>query len=282
LSFETKENILHIRGAGSHFQIVTSSPEDFPPVPLMEGPPDYSLEHGVLRRLVEWTAFAVARESSRYAINGILWQMERDHLMLVATDGRRLSWAQGKVTSRREGEIGQAIIPGKAAALLGKFPSHEDVVVSVKVMENQVLLSTGGINLSSALVEGHFPRYQDVIPRDNNRIVELDTAEFQGALRRAALLTNEESKAVRLSLSDGELVLSSRVPEQGEASITMPVRYRGEPLEIGFNPVFLMDVLRVVHTESVQFALKESNRPGVVSAGDDFVYVVMPVSLSSA
>ena len=136
--------------------------------------------------------------------------------------------------------------------------------------------------ISSALVEGKFPKYEDVIPTDCDRVAELNTAEFLGALRRAALLTNEESKGVRFSFSNGNLTLTSRAPEQGEATIALSIDYSGEAVEIGFNPVFLLDMLRVVHTETISFAIKESNRPGLIRVGDDFVYVVMPVNLSSA
>ena len=136
--------------------------------------------------------------------------------------------------------------------------------------------------ISTVLVEGHFPKYEDVIPKDCDREMVVNTTEFLGALKRAALLTNEESKGVRLTLADGELTLASRAPEQGEATVSIPVRYNGEPLEIGFNPVFLLDVLRITHTDEVTLALKDPRRPGVMRFGDEFVYVVMPVNLESA
>ncbi len=110
----------------------------------------------------------------------------------------------------------------------------------------------------------------------------LKTTEFLSALKQAALLTNEESKGVRLAFSDGDLTISSRAPEQGEATVSIPVEYKYEPLDIGFNPVFLLDVLRAVHTDEISLALKEANRPGVLRAQDHFLYVVMPVNLASA
>jgi DNA polymerase-3 subunit beta len=121
-----------------------------------------------------------------------------------------------------------------------------------------------------------------VIPQDCNREVVLNTAEFQTALKQAALLTNEESKGVRLRFADGSLTISSRAPEQGEATVSMPVKYTDTTTEIGFNPVFLLDVLRVVQEDELVFAFKEPNRPGVVRAGSNFLYVVMPVNLGSA
>ena len=129
-------------------------------------------------------------------------------------------------------------------------------------------------------MEGHFPNYQDVVPTDLDKSVEFDTQELLSAVRRAALLTNEESKGVRLSFSAGTLTLSSRAPEQGEAVIAMSVRYSGPDLEIGFNPTFLIDVLRVVSDSTVRFEFSESNRPGLFRCGDSLLYVVMPVNLS--
>ncbi|MBU0718022.1 MAG: DNA polymerase III subunit beta [Planctomycetes bacterium] len=282
LAVETDENLLHVRGEGSHFQVVTQDPAEFPPVPEMTGKPDFCIEGSVLGRLIEWTVFAAARESTRYAINGILWEVDGETLSLAATDGRRLALARGAITQNKLREMVQAIMPGKALSLLRGLPSQADAAVRVKIAPNQVLVDTGRAQLSTSLVEGHFPNYHDVIPSDCDRDVELDTAGFLSALRRAALLTNEESKGVRLSLEPGMLTLSGRAPEQGEATVSMPVKYAGEPLEIGFNPVFLIDVLRVAHAEEVRFSLKEPNRPGVVRVGEDFVYVVMPVNLASA
>lgn len=284
LSLETKGNHLHIRGTGSHFQIVTQDTADFPAVPTMEEGPDFTVSEGVLRKLVEWTAFAAARESTRFAINGVLWEVKDDRLTLAGTDGRRLSVAHGKPLGAPTRDVPSAIVPTKALSLLMRLHATDEGTVGVKLLPSQILLSMGGALISSALVEGHFPDYRSVIPTDGDRVVELDTEEFLSALKRAALLTTEESKGVRFSLAEGELTLSSRAPEQGEASVSIPVQYRGEAMEIGFNPVFLLDVLRVAQgqSERLQFTLKDANRPGLLRAGENFLYVVMPVSLGSA
>ncbi len=282
LDMQDAASALHLRGAGSHFQIVTHDATEFPPVPKAKGEPDMTIGHGMLRRQIEWTVFASARESTRYAINGVLWEVANGKLTLAATDGRRLSVAQSEIEEPKSGErTAQAIVPGKALSLFGRLSAEDDARVAVTLTANQLILDLGRATISTSLVEGHFPKYQDVSPSDCDRVVELGTAEFLSALKRAALLTNEESKGVRFAFSEGMLTLSSRAPEQGEAEISMPSTYQGESLEIGFNPVFLLDVLRVVPTEQVSFALKEANRPGVISVGDGFKYVVMPVNLAS-
>ncbi len=279
---EATGNTMHVRGEGSHFQIVTQAPIDFPPVSGLEGEPDFTIDDAALRRLIEWTVFAAAKESTRYAINGVLWELAGKDLVLAATDGRRLSVGRSKLNSTNVKSLPKAIVPGKALSLFNRLPAEPDSVVAVKVTPNQIILRLGRAVVSSSLVEGHFPKYQDVIPTDCDRVVEIETAEFLSALKRAALLTNEESKGVRLAFADGSLTLSSRAPEQGEATISMAVRYRGEAIDIGFNPVFLTDVLRVANSDTVTFAFREANRPGVVRVGEHFTHVVMPVNLSSA
>lgn len=279
LFFDTSGSQLNVRGQGSHFQIVTQSAADFPPVPTMEGEPGFTVELGALRRAIEWTTFAAARESTRYAINGVLWEIQGDKLTLVATDGRRLSVAHVKMGNVRGGPVNPSIVPVKALTLLGRLPADADMTVAVKLTANQAHLKVGAATLSSNLVEGHFPDYRRVIPEDCDRESDLKTAEFQSALRRAALLTNEESKGVRLSFEDGTLTLSSRAPEQGEATISLPVHYRGDKLEIAFNPVFLSDMLRAVHSEDIRLLFRNSNRPGLIRLEDGFLHVIMPVNL---
>lgn len=282
LTAETAENVLHLRGEGSHFQVVTQDPAEFPAIPVLKEKADFSIEHGVLSRLISWTSFAAARESTRYAINGVLWEVEGEKLILAATDGRRLSLARGATVAKPEADVQQTIVPCKALTLFERLPAHADTNVDVKVTSNQVLLAMGGATISSSVVEGHFPKYQDVVPKDCDRVVVLKTADFLSAIKRASLLTNEESKGIRLSLVDRTMTLTSRAPEQGEASVSVPIEYDSEPLEIGFNPVFLLDVLRVADTEDITIAFREANRPGLITVGDDFLYVVMPVNLASS
>lgn len=281
LVVETSKNVMHIRGDGSHFQLVMQDAAEFPHVATLDGEPDFTVEHGALKRLIDWTVFAAARESTRYAINGVLWEIDGDKLTLAATDGRRLSVAHGTFLAPPSGGPSQAIVPSKALLLFSRIAAEGDATVGVKMTANQMILKVGSVTVSTVLVEGHFPKYQDVIPSDCDREVELVTEAFYGALKRAALLTNEESKGVRLAFSQDALTLSTRAPEQGEATISLTVSYRGEPTEIGFNPVFLSDVLRVIHTDRVTFSFKEANRPGVIKVGDNFIHVVMPVNLSS-
>jgi len=278
LSLEMAEQTCHIRGSDSHFEIYGQDPHEFPPVPDLEGTPDLQIDAAVLRGLIEKTLFAVAKENTRYAINGVLWEKSGKKLFLVSTDGRRLAKANGSA-EQSVGEDRQMIVPAKTVGILQRILGNIEGSVGVKFSDNQVILQCANYVLSSALVEGHFPDYGQVIPKDNDKKIDLNTDELLSAVRRAALLTNEQSKGVRLAFEKEKLVLSSRAPEQGEATISMRIEYSGPGMEIGFNPTFLSEALKVAGSPTVTVELKEANRPGVFKAGE-FLYVVMPVNLS--
>lgn len=278
LALQAEDLACHIRGQDSHFEIYGQDPREFPPVPDLEGTPDIQIDAAILRGIIEKTLFAVAKENTRYAINGLLWEKSGKKLALVATDGRRLARAVGAAESST-GSDTQVIVPAKTVQVLQRILGNVEGPVAIRFSENQVIVQGGNYVLSSALVEGHFPRYEEVIPKDQDKRLEVSTDELLSAVKRAALLTNEQSKGVRLTFEKEKLVLSSRAPEQGEATISMRVEYTGGPLQIGFNPTFLTEALRVVGTPMVTMELKEANRPGVIKT-DDFLYVVMPVNLS--
>ncbi len=279
MALEAVEDILHIRGSDSHFQVVGQNVREFPPVPDLEGEPTLRVKVGALRSAVEKTLFAAARENTRYAINGVLWQGKGKRLELVATDGRRLALSGTSLEKPVLEEDVRAIVPTKALGLLGRLHMNADEVLEIRLSSNQLVMRTEAATISTVLVEGHFPKHEDVIPQDQDKEITLNTVGFLSAVRRAALLANAESKGIRIELGEGKLVLSSRTPEQGEATVELPVEYTGAPLKIGFNPEFLADGLKVCE-ESMMFLLKDSGRPGVVKSGSDFMYVIMPVNLS--
>lgn len=279
LAIEADDQVCHIRGKDSHFEIYGQDPRDFPPVPELEGTPDVEVEASVLLDLINKTLFSVAKENTRYAINGILWQKQGKKLVLVSTDGRRLARAAGPAESSGGGDA-QMIVPAKTVQVLQRVLGHAEAKAAIKFAGNQVIVQADSYVVSSALVEGHFPQYEDVIPKDSDKKVELNTEEFLSAVRRAALLTNEQSKGVRLKFEKNQLVLSSRAPEQGEATISTQVDYTAAPLEIGFNPLFLIEALRVANSSTITLEMKDGSRPGIFRVDPGFLYVVMPVNLA--
>jgi DNA polymerase-3 subunit beta len=280
LSIEVAQDNANIRGQDSHFKIFTQNVKDFPPVPGFEGEADFTIPGGQLKQLIGQTLFAAARESTRYAFNGVLLVAKAKKISLVSTDGRRLAQAKGDLATDKLPKDGvKAIIPSKALQLIDKLIDDPEEAVGMQIRENQVIFHTSSATLTSNLVEGQFPPYEDVIPKDTDKKMTAATADFLSAIRRAALLTTEESKGVRLHFSKKGLVLTSRSPDAGEATINFACKYEGADIEIGFNPSFVTEALRVVDSDEISLELTAPNRPGLLKGGPNFQYVIMPVNL---
>jgi DNA polymerase-3 subunit beta len=281
LVLEETEGKYEITGSDSHFTIYGQEPSQYPQIPEFEGKPDIEMALENLQAGVAKCIFATAKESSRYAINGILWEIKGKKLLLVATDGRRLArckvnLASAPVESKANVKV---IIPVKAMSLLEKITPQDKEKLAVKLNDNHVIFSYGNIIMSSSLVEGSFPKYEDIIPVDYDKKLMLSTEAVLSAVRRAALLTSEESRGIKLSISKDSLIFSSRSPETGAAEINMVADYKGEPIDVGFNPQFLIDALRVMQTSEFEMELSQPDKPGLIKSGADFLYVLMPISL---
>src|SRR5687767_5692085 len=279
LSIEVANDNATIKGQDSKFTIYTQNPKEFPPVPDFSGEADFEIAGGHLKQLIGQTLFAAAKESTRYAFNGVLVVAKGKTIQLVSTDGRRRAQAKGDLVS----DAGlpkvdaKAIVPAKALNLIYKLVDDPEEAVGFQIRENQVIFHTASATLTSNLVEGQFPPYEDVIPKDVDKKMTAATADFLSAIRRAALLTTEESKGVRMAFTKKGLVLTSRSPESGEATVNFPCKYEGADVEIGFNPSFLVEALRVVDTDEISLGLTAPNRPGLLRGRPNFLYVIMPV-----
>jgi DNA polymerase-3 subunit beta len=288
VTIETDGHDTHIKAVDAHFKVLGYPAGDYPPVPEFPGDDRVIMElkADTLIGLVSRTVFATARENSRYAINGVLMSQSKKKLELVATDGRRLAISRGECTpgAAADDDV-KAIIPTKALSVLTKLLHDPGSPIRVAITENQALFSIGGNGepdaiLSSNLVEGAFPPYEDVIPKDQDKRVSFPVDALSSAVRRAALLTNEESRGVRFAFQGDALTLSSRAPEIGEAEIRVDMEgYSGDEIEIGFNPTYVLDVLKVAHAPEIEIELKAPAKPGVLRIGNEFVCVIMPVSL---
>ncbi len=285
LTIETDDHAVHIRGSGSHFKVFGYDPKEFPPIrDFSDATVDCEINARVLQTLITRTLFAAAVEHSRYAINGVLFERSGSKLRLVATDGRRLAMATGPAEGTDDRSC---IVPTKALKLALKLVDDPDATIRMAIDDNQVLFAFGGGDtpgetavLSSNLVEGAFPPFDDVVPKEQDKKVTFDAATLGSAVRRAALLTNEESKGVRLSFDSDKLTLTSRAPEMGEATVEVKLDdYQGDPVEIGFNPGFITDALNVVDSGPITIELKGPNKPVVLKTGNDFTYVLMQVNL---
>ncbi len=282
LLLEASEGLCEIRGADSHFSIYGQEASQYPQVPALTGGVDIEVQLDNLRAGIEGSLFAAARESTRYAINGVLWETKGKKLTLVATDGRRLAKSRVNLAASvsEKAAACKVIVPAKTMSLLGKLTGGEKDKVAVHLVDNQIMFACGDVVIYSNLVEGNFPKYEDIIPADYQKKLTLPTDVALSAVRRAALLTSEESRGVKLSLSGDKLVLSGRAPEAGDAEVNVAVEYSGAPIEIGFNPQFLIEAIRVIREPKFELELGEADTPGLIKAGANFLYVLMPINLS--
>ncbi len=281
LLLEATEGKCEVKGADSHFTIYGQEPGQYPAVPSFDGASDMEITLAELKAGIEQCLFATARESSRYAINGVLWENKGKKMLFVATDGRRLARCRINLVSAPDKKMAttKIIVPAKTMSLLSKIGGGDKETVAVKFVDNQILISCANVVISSNLVEGNFPKYEDIIPTDSDKKLSLSTEAALSAVKRSALLTSEESRGIKLSIAKGKIVFSGRAPETGDAQVDMSIDYKGEPIEIGFNPQFLIDALRVIKTPEFELELGQPDRPGLIKSGANFLYVLMPINL---
>lgn len=282
VSLVTEDKTATISYTGATYNIPCDDPADFPEMPGFDEKNAVVVVAGELKRMIERTKFAAAREQARYALNGILFSLKGEVLRLVATDGRRLALAKGKAKNKA-GSTAEPIIPTKAMDLLDKLMTDPDEKIKVEIGDSQIVAQTAAGMIYSRLVEGHFPNYDEVIPKDCDRTLIIPSVKLFSAIRRAALITTEESRSVRFSLKKDSLVLSTQTLEGRRATVDAEgAKYDAEPLEIAFNPDFFTDMLKVVGEEEVTISFKDSASAALAKAGKDYVYIVMPVQLQEA
>ncbi len=277
LSIETDKEACNVKGAGSRFTIFGYDPAEYPAIAEFPGEGSFDVSSPVLSDMIGKTLFATAKAHSHYAISGVLWEADGKKLQLVATDGHRLAQVKGGLTSAAKSPC-TAIVPTKLMGLIQRVCGGDEKL-SIKIDDNQILVRTSKATLVSSLVQGNFPKYGDVIPKESNRKATITTSNFEHRIRQAALLTNEESRGIKLSFQESIVHLSSRAPETGEAEVECPIKLDGEPVDIGFNPTFLLDVLRIIDTDELVVEMSAGNKPAVIKSGNDFLYVIMPVDL---
>ena len=202
LTLTHEEGTCEIMGADSHFTIYSQDPEQFPQVPSLGGRPDIEVGLKALQEGTRQCLFATAKESSRYAINGVLWEIKGKKMALVATDGRRLARSRINLKAAPADDIVQQklIVPAKTMLLLEKLGTDQDDGLAVRLVGSQIVIHSESVIITSNLVEGNFPKYEDIIPTDNDKRLTLPTDLVLSAVRRASLLASEESKVVGRSV----------------------------------------------------------------------------------
>ncbi len=273
---------LTIEAGRSNFSLATLPKEDFPVMASSEYATNFSAKASILRRLFDKTKFAISTEETRYYLNGVYMHVADDDggqvLRCVATDGHRLARVDAALPAGAADMVG-VIVPRKTVNELRKLLDDDDVKIAVSVSETKVRFATPEITLTSKVIDGTFPDYTRVIPTGNTKKLEVDAAEFARAVDRVATVSSERSRAVKLTLDEDRLILSVNAPDSGAAEEELAVAYADEPLEIGFNAKYLLEIASQVDRENAVFMFNSSGDPTLMREGNDTsaVYVVMPM-----
>jgi DNA polymerase III subunit beta len=282
LAVETDKDHLIVRGLHSEWKLPSEDPDLFPEVPDFASASYYEIGAADLKRLIRRTIFATDLESTRYALGGVLFELTPERLTMVGTDGRRL--ARASAEPRAEGNAappsGQPVVPVKALKLIERNLGDEDPPVHLTFQgTSAILLRTDRAVIYSRLVEGRFPRYQDVFPASVEVKVPMEAGPLLSAVEQASIVTSEESRGVDFTFAEGVLKLSSQAADVGSSHVELPIDYQGKAVEITFDPRYLSDALKTLdETTRITAELIDQKSAAVFKTDDHYTYVVMPLT----
>ena len=282
LSADAASGRLELVAGRSRFSLATLPREDFPVMASSEYSCSYTAPAAVLRRLFDKSKFAVSTEETRYYLNGVYLHVASEEgrpvLRAVATDGHRLARIDADLPAGAESAPG-VIVPRKTVGELRRLLEDDEAEITVSVSETKIRFSVDGLVLTSKVIDGAFPDYTRVIPTGNTKRMEVDAADFAAAVDRVATISQERSRAVKLTMEQDKLTLSVNSPDAGSAAEELVVAYPDEPMEIGFNANYLLEIASQVDRENAVFLFNNPGDPALVREGDDAsaVYVVMPM-----
>jgi DNA polymerase-3 subunit beta len=277
---ESSQNKLILKGGKSRFTLQSLPAEDFPLVQEAANfGPVFSVPQKTLKALLSQVSFAMAVHDIRYYLNGILFVAEGKQLSLVATDGHRLAFSSA--TLDVEVPRQEVILPRKTVLEMQRLLSDKEGAIEMQFAGNQAKFSFEGMEFVTKLVEGKFPDYNRVIPKNHKNIITLGRTTLLASLQRTAILTSEKFKGVRLNIEPGTLRVASNNAEQEEALDELDIDYAGDAIEIGFNVTYLIDALTNMEQDMVKMELADSNSSALLTIPDDaaFKYVVMPMRI---
>ena len=273
------KNAASIRSGQSFFKILGLPEEEFPPLPKFENAKVVTMRQKDLYDGLRKTAYAISTDETRYVLNGVLFSFKENKLTLVATDGRRLAMLDIELEFPRSHEA-DFIVPTKAVTELQRL-LKDDGEVKISVGSGQIAFDLNNTLLVSKLIEGNYPNYKQVIPSEAKERVTLERETFLNSLRRVSLLASDKSNSIKLNFSKNNIEITANTPEVGEARESLPVAYKGRDFSIAFNPEFLMAPLRNLTEDEVFFDLIDEMSPGVLKIQTPFLYVLMPMRVSS-
>jgi len=276
ITLETSKSSVRIHGKEDSCEISLADASEFPEMPTVTEGGGFELPSTVLETLIERTAFAAARESGRFAMNGVRFEVLQDRVRLIATDGRRLSLVEAPLAASGP-EISPVTVPSKAVQQFVRLNNGQNVPVEIRVSSDRVSIKTARATIVSRLLEGDFPKYQAVIPREGKNYAECDAKQLAQKLRLVSHLAAPEQPIVRLKFTGSSLALTAASPQRGEARAEMPAVFKGVNDHIAFNPEFVLDGLKVSRRETVRIEFSDHASPGKFHLNENHEYVVMPV-----
>jgi DNA polymerase-3 subunit beta len=280
VSLELADKRMQVRAGKSRFNLQTLPAEDYPRMAQADGEQArLKLTQKQFKRLIGLVQYAMAQQDIRYYLNGLLLVVAGSEIRVIATDGHRLAYASEKLSeSMSRSEV---ILPRKTILELSRLLSDNDEALEISLSPNQATFRFGTVELVSKLIDGKFPDYERVIPKNHNKVIALSRTVFLQSLHRAAILTNEKFRGVRVILAPGSLKIISSNADQEEAQEELEVNYDAEALDIGFNVNYLLDVLNNVSNDEVEMRLADANSSALITlpGNENFKYVVMPMRI---
>jgi len=268
-----------ITSGPSFFKIMGLPESEFPALPIFEGAEEFKLSQPELKEALKKTSYAISTDETRYVLNGIFMSFHDQKLTIVATDGRRLGLVENDL-EYPEAQNGDIIIPTKAISEVQRQLKDEGDLI-MKKKDNQISFEISGNLIVSKLIDGSYPNYKQVIPGQAQERLEIDRTVLLDTTKRVALLASDKSNSIKLEFRQGEITLSTNTPDVGEATESIPIDYTGKEFAIAFNPEFLMAPLRNIDATTINLDLIDEMSPGVIRTGSDFLYVLMPMRVTS-
>ena len=271
-----------VRGERSEYRLPSGNPDEYPTVADFTEQSYHELSSRLLRELFRRTVFATDTESSRYALGGVLMELEAGKVTCVGTDGRRLAKMEGMatVTGEEERDGSTLIVPTRAVQQMERALSDTDDEARISAQSTELLLSCAGTTVYARLLEGRFPRWRDVFPqREGAQQLELAVGPLLSTVRQAAIVTSDESRGVDFTFESGRLVLSGKAAETGQSRVELPISYEGPQISITLDPRYVADFLKVLETDKlVSVEIKDAESAAVLSTDDGYGYVIMPLA----
>jgi len=280
VSLTLEDKRLQVRAGKSRFNLQTLPADDFPRMTMTEGETkQFSISQKAFRQLIGKTQYSMAAQDVRYYLNGLLLLVEGKELRAVATDGHRLAFASVEIDTDLPRQ--EMILPRKTVLELNRLLVDNDEPLNITLASNQVRFAFGSVVLVSKLIDGKFPDYERVVPATLKNHMTVARQTLMQAMQRAAILTNEKFRGIRVVLGENSLKLIAANAEQEEAQEEIEVQYTGDAIDVGFNVGYLLDVLNNVHTEEVQWSFNDANSSALITVpgNERFKYVIMPMRI---